>query len=71
MAQFIDELESIEKPTVVAHQGPCLGSGLELSLSCDFRLAAASAAYGLPELEFGALPGSGDISRLTRITGPH
>ena len=68
---FFDELESIEKPVVVAHQGPCLGGGLELSLSCDFRLAAASASYALPEIEIGALPGSGGISRLTRIAGPH
>jgi enoyl-CoA hydratase len=68
---LFDELEAIEKPIVVAHQGPCLGGGLEMSLSCDFRLAAHSAAYGLPELEIGALPGSGGISRLTRIAGPH
>jgi enoyl-CoA hydratase len=68
---LFDELEAIEKPIVAAHQGPCLGGGLELSLSCDFRFAAASARYGLPELEIGALPGSGGISRLTRIAGPH
>ena len=42
-----------------------------MSLSCDFRLAAASASYALPEIEIGALPGSGGISRLTRIAGPH
>jgi enoyl-CoA hydratase/carnithine racemase len=69
--QLFDELESIEKPIVAAHQGPCLGGGLEMSLSCDFRLAAKSAAYGLPEIDIGALPGSGGVSRLTRIAGPH
>jgi enoyl-CoA hydratase/carnithine racemase len=42
-----------------------------MSLSCDFRLAAASARYGLPEIDIGALPGSGGVSRLTRIAGPH
>lgn len=68
---LFDELEAIEKPIVVAHQGPCLGGGLEMSLSCDFRLAARSARYGLPEIDIGALPGSGGISRLTRIAGPH
>lgn len=69
--KLFDELESIEKPVVAAHQGPCLGSALEMSLSCDFRLAARSARYGLPEIGFGALPGSGGISRLTRLAGPH
>lgn len=69
--RIFDELEAIEKPVVAAHQGPCLGGGLELSLSCDFRLAARSARYALPEINIGALPGSGGISRLTRIAGPH
>lgn len=69
--KLFDEIEAIEKPVVIAHQGPCLGGALELSLSCDFRLAAKSARYALPEIEIGALPGSGGISRLTRIAGPH
>jgi enoyl-CoA hydratase len=66
-----DEFEAIEKPIVVAHHGPCLGGALELSLCCDFRLAAKSARYALPETAIGALPGSGGTSRLTRIVGPH
>jgi enoyl-CoA hydratase len=68
---LFDEFEAIEKPIVATHQGNCLGGGLELSLSCDFRLAAESVHYGLPEINIGALPGSGGISRLTRIAGPH
>ena len=66
-----DEWEAIEKPIVVAHQGPCLGGALELSLCADFRLAAASARYGLPEIALGGLPGSGGTSRLVRMIGPH
>jgi enoyl-CoA hydratase len=69
--RLFDELEYIEKPIVVAHQGGCFGGALELSLSCDFRLAARSAMYRLPEIDFGTLPGSGGVSRLTRIAGPH
>lgn len=65
-----DEFEATEKPIVVAHQGPCLGGALELSLCCDFRLAAKSARYALPETTIGALPGSGGTSRLTRLVGP-
>jgi enoyl-CoA hydratase/carnithine racemase len=49
----------------------CLGGGLELSLSCDFRLASKSAGYAFPEGLFGVLPASNGVSRLTRICGPH
>jgi enoyl-CoA hydratase/carnithine racemase len=68
---MFDEFEAIEKPIVVAHHAACLGGALEMSLSCDFRLAAKSARYGLPETTIGALPGSGGTSRLTRLVGPH
>jgi len=44
MHRIYDEMEAIEKPIVVAHHAPCVGGGLELSLSCDFRLAAKECA---------------------------
>ncbi|MYM63873.1 enoyl-CoA hydratase/isomerase family protein [Pseudomaricurvus sp. HS19] len=71
MHRIYDEMEHIEKPIVVAHQGTCVGGGLELSLSCDFRLAAKSASYAFPEGKFGVLPASNGVSRLTRYVGPH
>ena len=71
MQRIYDEMEHIEKPIVVAHQGACVGGGLELSLSCDFRLAAKSASYAFPEGKFGVLPASNGVSRLTRIVGTH
>ena len=69
--RIYDEMEHIEKPIVVAHHAPCVGGGLELSLSCDFRLAASSASYSFPEGKFGVLPASNGVSRLTRIVGAH
>ncbi len=66
-----DLLEIIEKPVVVAHQGPCLGGGLEISLCCDFLLASSRTHYGFPEIRIGVLPGSGGTSRITRLAGPH
>ena len=71
MHRIYDEMESIEKPLVVAHHATCLGGGLELSMSCDFRLAAKSARYGFPEGKFGVLPASNGVSRLTRLVGTH
>jgi enoyl-CoA hydratase/carnithine racemase len=67
-----DEIEQIEKPVVLAAQGPCFGLGIELGVSCDFRLASEAAIFALPEVaNLAVLPGSGGISRLTRIVGPH
>lgn len=71
MSRIFDEMEAIEKPVVVAHQGPCLGGGLELSLSADFRLAAKNARYAFPEGRFGVLPAANGVSRMTRIVGTH
>ncbi|MCW2621504.1 MAG: putative acyl-CoA hydratase [Frankiales bacterium] len=69
---LFDEIEAIEKPVVLAAQGPCLGFGLELAVSCDFRLASERATFSLPEIRnLAVLPGSGGISRLTRLVGAH
>lgn len=71
MQRIYNEMEAVEKPIVVAHHATCMGGGLELSLSCDFRLAAASASYAFPEGKIGVLPASNGVSRLTRIVGTH
>jgi enoyl-CoA hydratase len=69
---LMDELEAIEKPSVLAVHARCLGVGLEIGASCDFRLAADGASFALPELpNLGVIPGSGGISRVTRLVGPH
>lgn len=69
---LFDELEAIEKPVIHAAQGPCFGIGVELSASCDFRLAAERATYALPEIEnLAVIAGSGGVSRVARLIGPH
>lgn len=71
MHRIYDEMEHVEKPIVCAIHAACVGGGLELALSCDFRLAAASASFAFPEGLFGVLPASNGVSRLTRICGAH
>lgn len=71
MHRIYDEMEHIEKPIVCAIHATCVGGGLEMALSCDFRLAAKSASFSFPEGLFGVLPASNGVSRLTRVCGPH
>jgi len=70
--QLLDEIEEVEKPVVHAAQGPCLGLGVELAASCDLRFATSRTRYQLPEIaNLAVVPGSGGISRLARLVGPH
>jgi enoyl-CoA hydratase/carnithine racemase len=67
---LFDGFEVAEKLVVAAVHGPCLGGALEMALSCDFRLVSSDAYFQLPEIDLGVLPGSGGVSRLTRLVGP-
>jgi enoyl-CoA hydratase/carnithine racemase len=65
-----DEFETIEKPIVLAAQAHCLGAGVEMAASCDFRFCTPSAEWAVPEVTLGVIAGSGGSSRLTRLVGP-
>jgi enoyl-CoA hydratase len=64
-----DALEALEMPVIAAVEGVAAGGGMELALSCDFRVAGAKARFGLPETNVGLIPGSGGCSRLVRLVG--
>lgn len=67
---FFDLLERIEIPVIAAIQGVCACGGLELAMSCDFRIAAEDARFGFTEGNINLIPGSGGCSRLIRMIGP-
>ncbi|WP_419551963.1 enoyl-CoA hydratase/isomerase family protein [Candidatus Poriferisodalis sp.] len=57
-------------PTLCALHGYALGSGLEMSLLCDLRIASADTVLGLPEVKLGMLPAAGGTQSLTTAIGP-
>jgi enoyl-CoA hydratase/carnithine racemase len=62
-------IAGIDKPVIAVINGDALGYGLELALSCDMRIAADTAKFGLPQLESGVIPSDGGTQRLPRLIG--
>jgi len=68
LQQCLDDLESLEKPTIAKLQGFCIGGGLILALCCDFRIASQRTIFSLPEVKLGMGVIMG-TQRVTRVAG--
>lgn len=70
--QIFDRIEAFKKPVVALIDGFCLGGGLELALSCHYRIAEESnkTRLGFPEVKLGIHPGWGGSVRMVRLIGP-
>lgn len=64
-----NKIENLGKPTVAFINGYAMGGGLELALSCDFRIASQTAILSFPEVSKGWLPGWGGMARVRRLVG--
>ena len=69
LIDVIATLDEVKKPTIAAVHGTPLGGGLELTMGCHFRVAAAGTRLGLPEIKLGLIPGAGGTQRLPRLVG--
>jgi enoyl-CoA hydratase len=60
---------SLPQPVIAALHGYVLGSGIEMALCCDVRLASEDARFGLPEVTLGIIPAAGGSQTLPRTIG--
>jgi enoyl-CoA hydratase/carnithine racemase len=63
-------LEGLEQATLAMINGHAVGGGWGLTLACDFRLAAASAQFWIPEVDLGVPLGVASTTRFVRLVGP-
>ena len=63
------KLESSSKTTIALTTGLALGGGLELALSCDYRIGTRKTQFRFPETSIGIFPGLGGTQRPARISG--
>jgi enoyl-CoA hydratase len=61
---------SLPQPLIAALHGYVLGSGIEIALCCDLRLAARGTRFGLPEVGLGIIPAAGGTQTLPRAVIP-
>ena len=63
------QLLGLSKPVVAAMHGYCIGSGVEIALLCDLRIAAEETIFALPEVQLGMIPAAGGTQTLPRSVG--
>ncbi|MBK8807636.1 MAG: enoyl-CoA hydratase/isomerase family protein [Bacteroidales bacterium] len=70
-SSVFEQFRNLQIPTIACITGVCLGSATELALNAHFRFAGTSALIGLPEAEFGVIPGLGGIVNTQKLVGTY
>jgi enoyl-CoA hydratase/3-hydroxyacyl-CoA dehydrogenase len=67
--RVLDLIEGSPHTTIALTTGLALGGGLELALSCDYRVGTEKTMLRFPETSIGIYPGLGGTQRATRVCG--
>ena len=66
---IVRKMRAADKPLLAAINGTAVGGGLEMTLHCDVRFAAADARLGQPEINIAFIPPIGATQALARLIG--
>jgi len=61
---------NLPQPVIAALHGYVFGSGIEMAMCCDIRIAADDCVFGLPEVALGIIPAAGATQTVPRAIGP-
>ena len=62
-------LKTFDKPLIAMIRGYCIGGGLNIAASCDIRIAADDARFGIPAAKMGLGYRAGSMKQLVDIVG--
>ena len=67
--EILNYIAALPLVTVAAISGACFGAGLEIALSCQFRICTSNAVLAFPESNIGIMPGFAGTVRLPQVIG--
>ena len=69
VAEVSLKLRNIHKPIIAKLEGAVAGAGMNLALTCDFRIAADNAKFVQAFVNIGLIPDAGGIYLLNQLIG--